>query len=233
MLCLFYVLLGRFCRQHWWPARTPDECAVGCVLAQNTRWERVVPVIESMRKTGLTDPAVICSTSTEVLAESLRGCGTHNRKARYLQSLCRVLVELGWNGRPDSLDRYETAYLRTRFLSVKGVGPETCDSLLLYLLGRPVFVVDAYTRRILNRHGFCSGATYEEIQELFHWALPQSVPLYNEYHALLVACGKTFCRPLPRCVECPVRHLSTPDLPETLGERIFGARGRFPSGHSQ
>ena len=201
-------LYARFGPQHWWPGQTPDEVAAGCVLAQNTRWERVVPVIERLRDRNLLSPARLASMREEDLAELLRGSGTHRRKARYLLGLTRFLTDLGWNGSSDSLARLDTASLRNDLLALGGIGPETADCILLYVLERPVVVVDAYTRRILSRHGLCdTHAGYEDLRRLFESELEPDPLLFNEYHALMVACAKTYCRPKPACEGCPLAGL--------------------------
>jgi endonuclease-3 related protein len=192
-------LYRRFGPQHWWPGQTPDEVAAGCVLAQNTRWERVVPVIERLRDRNLLSPAMLAEIREEDLAELLRGSGTHRRK---------FLTDRGWNGSPDSLAHLDTASIRHDLLALRGIGPETADCVLLYVLERPVFVVDTYTRRILSRHGLCDPhAGYEDLRHLFESELKPDPPLFNEYHALLVTCAKTHCRPKPACESCPLAGL--------------------------
>lgn len=200
----FERLYCHFGPQHWWPGDTPDEVIVGCVLTQNTRWENVERVIESIRERGLIDPRRYTKLSREELALRLRGCGTYRRKAEYLQNLGKYLLDRGWTGDPDSLSEVDTDVLRKELLAVRGVGQETADSILLYALHRPVFVVDAYTRRILSRHNMAADQHYDRIQRLFMDALPTETELFNEYHALLVTCGKTYCRREPLCGECPL-----------------------------
>jgi endonuclease-3 related protein len=202
---VYSLLLDHFGPQHWWPADTPDEILAGCVLAQNTRWERIVPVIEILSGMDLLSPARLAEIPLRKLALLLRGSGTFRRKADYLKGLAVFFHERGWPGESESLSSLDTPSLRRELLGLKGIGPETADCILLYVLERPVFVVDAYTRRILNRHSLCGAdESYEELQGLFHTALNPDPVLFNEYHALLVMCGKVYCRPKPQCDACPL-----------------------------
>jgi endonuclease-3 related protein len=205
---IYILLLGHFGPRHWWPGETPDEVLAGCVLAQNTRWERVVPVIEILRRRELLSPAALVLIETDELAELIRGSGTFRRKARYLKELAVFFRDRGWTGEPDSLSHLDTDALRNDLLKLRGIGPETADCILLYVLERPVFVIDAYTRRILHRHGLCRpDASCKELKSLFESELDPDTALFNEYHALLVSCAKTFCRPVPRCGDCPLAPL--------------------------
>lgn len=197
--------MEHFGPQGWWPGETSEEHLAGCVLAQNTRWDRVEPVIRRLKDMGLLYEYRLLGVPSEELAALLRGSGTYRRKAEYLRAVWAYMAELNWDGTPGSVS-LNTDSLRSGLLSIKGVGPETADCILLYVLERPVFVVDAYTRRILSRHRLCSEkASYAQIQALFHEALDPDAALFNEFHALLVACGKDFCRPVPRCGCCPLR----------------------------
>ena len=196
--------MDHFGPQGWWPGETPEEHLAGCVLAQNTRWDHVEPVIAELRKSGLLHGSNLLDTSLEELAEHLKGSGTYRRKAEYLRNVWAYMTDSGWDGTPDSIQG-ETAVLRSELLSLKGVGPETCDCILLYVLERPVFVVDAYTKRILSRHGLCrEKEAYSRVQEVFHYILEPDAEVFKEYHALLVACAKNYCRPVPRCRDCPL-----------------------------
>ena len=197
-------LLDHFGPQGWWPGETSEEHLAGCVLAQNTRWDRVEPVIARLRNSGLLLGSKLLDVSLEELAECLKGSGTYRRKAEYLQNVWAYMTNSGWDGTPESVTR-DTSVIRQELLSVKGVGQETCDCILLYVLERPVFVVDAYTKRILSRHGFCRDTdTCSVVQEIFHKILKADVEVFKEYHALLVACAKEYCRPVPRCRGCPL-----------------------------
>ncbi len=202
---LYSKLYAHFGSRGWWPGDTPYEHFIGCVLAQNTRWDRVVPVIQRMKQKNILVPEKYLQLRQDDLAEILKGSGTYQRKAEYLQIAGRYMLSRGWNGTPGSVTA-ETQILRNELLKLKGIGPETCDCILLYVLERPVFVVDAYTVRILSRHGFCTKkAKYEEIQLIFHSRLSSDVEMFKEYHALIVECAKQFCRPKPECTDCPLK----------------------------
>ncbi len=201
----------------WWPGDSWHEYFVGCILAQNTNWNRVVPVIERMKKIDILVPEKFLQLSKEQLSEVLRGAGTYRRKAEYLRIAGDYMLSIGWNGTPDSVTD-STDSLRKELLKLKGTGPETCDCILLYVLERPVFVVDAYTTRILSRHGLCSkNAKYSEVQKIFHGKFSPDVSMFNEFHALLVECGKQFCRPEPLCSNCPLNEAT--DTPWKLENR--------------
>ncbi len=188
--------------QYWWPGDTPWEVAVGAVLTQNTNWKNVEPAIKALKAAGLMSAAAVADLPTSDLAELIRPAGTHNVKARRLQAVARWwLAEAPQAANP----RTPLADVRKRLLAVHGVGEETADSILLYALNRTTFVVDAYTRRILQRHGLAGTRdSYATIQSRFMEHLPANSVLYNEYHALLVAVGKQWCRPTPRCRDCPL-----------------------------
>ncbi len=204
---VFRRLHNAFGPQHWWPGDGPFEVMVGAVLTQNTNWGNVERAIENLKKAGALAPAAIHGMSRERLAALIRPAGYFNVKAERLKSLVGFLVGR-YSGRVSRMKRVGTERLRRQLLDVKGVGPETADSILLYALERPVFVIDAYTKRVLSRHGIMdASASYDRFQELFHASLPGDVRLFNEYHALLVRLGKDFCRPRPRCERCPLSGL--------------------------
>ncbi len=201
---IYNLLYGHFGPQDWWPGDSYFEYFIGCILAQNTRWERVVPVIERMKSRGITAPSEFLQLDPEELAQVIRESGTYRRKAEYLQVAGNYMLSIGWNGSPDSVT-IATERLRNELLSLKGIGPETCDCILLYVLERPVFVVDAYTKRILLRHSLCDReAGYSDIQQLFTDSVETDIEVYKEYHALIVECAKKYCRPKPLCADCPL-----------------------------
>ena len=189
--------------QGWWPAQTPFEVMVGAVLTQNTAWTNVERALE--RLTGripLTAEAILGLDEAE-LADALRPSGYFNIKARRLRSFCRGFIAGGGLAGLSALD---TQTLRHHLLAIPGVGPETADDMLLYAFGRPVFVVDAYTRRVFSRLGLLRGDEgYETIRAAFEQALGPDVPLFNAYHALIVRHGKDYCRKRPRCDACCLR----------------------------
>jgi len=179
---------------------------VGAVLTQNTNWENVARAIANLKRAGVLDFAQLCAISPGALAELIRPCGYYNVKAKRLKALLAAMEE---RGGLDLFFQEETGPLRERLLAVNGIGKETADSILLYAAERPVFVVDAYTHRILNRHGLVpEECGYDELQEFFMDSLPRDPALFNEYHALLVRAGKEFCRKSsPRCQGCPLEDL--------------------------
>lgn len=201
---LFKTLLEHFGQLNWWPGETFYEIFVGCILAQNTRWERVVPVIAEMKRLDILAPQNYLALSIEELESVIKESGTYRRKAEYLRTAGEFMVSKGWDGTPSSVTT-ATEELRCELLALKGIGPETCDCILLYVLERPVFVVDAYTKRILSRHKLCSAkAKYSEVQKLFHKGVKADVSVYKEYHGLIVECAKQFCKTKPLCQLCPV-----------------------------
>lgn len=200
---IFDRLYRRFGPQHWWPARTDFEICVGAVLTQNAAWSGVELAIARLRQQGLLNLNGISQLKSSLLAQLIRPAGCYRVKAKRLKALVKWLQE---HGGLAALRQLPTARLRRELLQCYGVGPETADSILLYALKRPVFVVDAYTRRILSRHGIIDGREpYETVQQLFVRALPRSTRVYNEYHALLVRLAKTCCRSQPRCIGCPLQ----------------------------
>ena len=176
---------------------------VGAVLTQNTSWTNVERALQRMKGVVALEAAPIAALPVDVLADALRPAGYYNVKAQRLQALCRWVVD---QGGMETLHGMETQALRTGLLGVHGVGPETADDIVLYAFGRPVFVIDAYTRRLFARLGFVQGhETYEDMREHFERALPHDPVLYNEYHALIVEHAKTTCRTRPLCQECVLR----------------------------
>ncbi len=202
---MYQAMLETLGPQGWWPGRTRFEVIVGAILTQNTSWGNVARAIENLRRACALTPQALAAIPPVRLARLIRSSGYYNVKAgrvkrflgflrdRYGLNLSRMFAR-----RPSSL--------RRELLAVPGIGPETADSILLYAGRVPTFVVDAYTRRILSRHGLIApDASYDEMQALFMEALQPNAALYNEYHALLVAVGKEYCRPVPRCAACPLR----------------------------
>lgn len=198
-------LLDHFGPQHWWPGETPFEIMLGAVLTQNTSWRNVSLAIETLRQEGLLSFEALEALPTELLAEKIRPSGYYNQKARRLKGLLAAIRED--SGSLEAFFDQNTHTLREKLLAVKGIGPETADSIILYGAGKPVFVVDAYTYRILLRHDLIAeDADYEEIQDLFLGKLPTETPLFNEYHALLVRLAKEYCKKSnPLCDSCPLQ----------------------------
>ena len=207
---LYQHLFRYFGPQRWWPARSRFEVIVGAILTQNTAWTNVEKAIGAMRAARLLHPRGIDDAPQERLAQIIRPAGYYNMKAERLKQFTRFLLTR-YGGSVQRMFRGRRPGLREELLGISGIGEETADSILLYAGDRPIFVVDAYTRRVLERHGLIAAKTsYGEIQRLFMAHLPADPTLYNEYHALLVAVGKTYCRRVPYCDRCPLRY----DLPK-------------------
>jgi endonuclease-3 related protein len=204
---IYASLFDHFGPQQWWPGETPLEVLVGAVLTQNTNWVNVSRAIGNLQEENLLSFAALDSLPEAVLAEKIRPSGYFNLKARRLKNLLALIRQEEPAGDLDLFFSRETSTLREKLLSVKGIGPETADSILLYVAQKPVFVVDAYTYRMLTRHGLIGQETdYAEMQELFMDTLPADVKLFNEYHALIVRLGKEYCKKSrPRCQQCPLR----------------------------
>ena len=203
-MALYRRLLAAYGPQGWWPARDgPFEVMVGAVLTQNTAWANVERAIEALRAADALEPRALARMPPARLARFLRPVGYFNVKAQRLRAFCRFYLEAGGLR---ALGRLDTAALREQLLGVHGVGPETADDILLYAFGRPVFVIDAYTRRLLARQGLARGdEPYETLRAAFERALPPDTDVYGEYHALIVAHAKAHCRVRPVCEGCPVR----------------------------
>jgi endonuclease-3 related protein len=201
---MFALLSSHFGPQNWWPAETELEVMVGAVLTQNTNWKNVEKAIKNLKGKGLLSLEGLRSFAIAELAQEIRPAGYFNIKAKRLKNLIHFLVEQ-YKADLTLFLEDDTKRLRQGLLSVKGIGPETADSILLYAARRPVFVIDAYTHRILNRHGMTEEqTTYDELQALFMDHLTEDPALFNEFHALIVQAGKAYCRRIPVCNDCPL-----------------------------
>jgi endonuclease III related protein len=204
LLEIYERLTGYFGDLHWWPAAEPFEMMVGAILTQNTAWRNVEKAITALREKNLLTPAALFRLPEEDLAQIIRPSGYYHLKAGRLKAFVRFLME-EYGGCVAAMSAEELPGLRNKLLSVRGVGPETADSILLYGCHKPVFVSDAYTRRILLRHGIIpDDVKYHEIQLLFMENLPPDVHLFNQFHAMIVNTGKSFCRKTPQCTSCPL-----------------------------
>ena len=203
---IYRKLYASFGRQYWWPAKSPFEVMVGAILTQNTNWANVEKAIRNLKKRKVLFPKGLYGLSQAQLARLIRPAGYFNVKAKRLKEFLKFLFK-EYGGSTARMLSVDTSSLRRQLLCVNGIGPETADSILLYALSKPVFVVDAYTKRIFSRHKFIyEGAEYDEIQNLFMRHLKKDATLFNEYHALIVRLGKDFClKNKPRCGTCPLR----------------------------
>jgi len=204
---IFDRLHGFFGPQNWWPADTPFEVIVGAILTQNTSWKNVAHAVANLREHGLLSFEALCAVPEPLLAELIRSSGYYNQKARKLKAFCRHVCET----RHADLDRFlaqDTDTLRSELLRIRGVGPETADSIVLYAAHKPSFVVDTYTHRVFSRHGWVQESpSYDELRGFFMDCLEADVGLFQELHALLVRTGHLFCRKTPRCGGCPLEDL--------------------------
>jgi len=206
LMDMFRLMLEHFGHQNWWPADTAFEVMVGAILTQNTNWKNVEKAIANLTEKKLLDLNALHHVPAEILAKEIRPAGYYNLKAVRLKNLVDFVMDR-YNGNLDECLADETEDLRKGLLSVKGIGPETADSILLYAAKRPVFVIDAYTHRIMSRHHmFPEEGTYDELQNLFMYHLPDDHKLFNEFHALIVQTGKTYCKKRPVCEGCPLKN---------------------------
>jgi endonuclease-3 related protein len=207
LLAIYEKLFSYFGPQHWWPAQTPFEVIVGAILTQNTNWSNVEKAIDNLKKSYLLTPQKLYRLKQQKLARLIRSSGYYNIKAKRLKCFLEFFMKR-YKGDIRKLTERDDQILREELLAVGGIGPETADSILLYALNKPVFVVDAYTKRILARHKIVGpDATYSQIQTIFMQGLPKNEKLFNEYHALLVRLGKEYClKNEPKCRICPLRN---------------------------
>jgi endonuclease-3 related protein len=197
------LLLNAYGPQRWWPGDTRFEIMVGAVLTQNTAWTNVEKALANLKRNDALSAEAILAARASKLARWLKPSGYFNIKAKRVKALCRWLVE---QGGVKAVAKRPTDELRRELLAVHGVGPETADDILLYAFDRPVFVIDAYTRRIFRRMRLIAGDEgYEHLRQLFEKSLGEDAALYNEYHALIVVHGKDVCRTRPRCSGCCLR----------------------------
>ncbi len=206
LLDVYERLLAHYGPQHWWPAEEPFEVMVGAVLTQSTAWTNVEKCINNLKKVNILYPQGIRQISERDLAELIYPCGYYNAKAKKIKALAEWFGER-FHDNPDRMRAEGLEGLREELLKVYGIGEETADSILLYACVMPVFVIDAYTRRIVDRLGIQpEDEKYRHFQALFMDNLPTEVQLFNEFHALLVALGKDICRKRsPECKECCLR----------------------------
>lgn len=204
---IYKKLYNAFGPQHWWPGDTPFEIAVGAILTQNTNWGNVEKAIDNLKKEKALSAKAIHNMPISKLASLIMPAGYFNIKAKRLKEFINFLMN-DYHGSMERMKKEEINSLRHKLLSVNGIGPETADSIMLYALDKPIFVIDAYTKRVLSRHKILGhDESYEKFQGLFHSSLKKDMQLFNEYHALFVRVGKIFCKTKPICKECPLNGL--------------------------
>ncbi len=203
LIAIYETLLKHYGPQSWWPGETAFEIVVGAILTQSTAWENASKAISNLKSRKHLSVQAVCSMPHEVLAEIIRPSGYFNAKAKKLKAIAEWL-DVTCKGNIKQLTTIDTWALRSKLLNIYGIGPETADSILLYGLGKPVFVVDSYTKRVFNRLGLIppDGTGYDDFQRWFMHNLEASTKLYNEYHALIVKLAKDSCRKDPACQLC-------------------------------
>jgi len=210
LLNIYDRMVSHFGPSRWWPGDSPLEVMVGAILTQNTSWTNVERAIGRLKVEGALSASFLHQVDEAVLSEWIRPAGYFHIKAKRLKKFFNFYVR-EYQGDFQTMQNQPLEKLRRQLLSVNGIGPETADSILLYALGMPTFVVDAYTHRIFSRHRFIDeDIGYEDLRAFFMDRLPSDPPLYNEYHALLVRLGKTYCKKKsPRCEECPLKEMGS------------------------
>lgn len=207
LIQIYEKLFAAFGHQRWWPAKTPFETMIGAILTQNVSWMNAAQAVRNLEDAGMLDPHLLAAADTAEIARLIVPSRFYNLKAERIREFSGVYVaEFG--GDPTTMAAVETGALHERFLSVRGLGKETVDSILLYACEKPVFVVDAYTRRIFSRYGLLpEKASYDKTQHLFAENLSPDVGLFNDYHAQIVHLGSTTCKKSPLCDRCPIREV--------------------------
>ena len=202
---VFDRLYAKFGPMGWWPGDTQIEIIVGAILTQNTAWSNVEKAIANLKREDLLSPQALKDVGIERFSELIRPSGYYNQKAKKIKHFIEFLFS-SYEGSLNKMFETDTHPLRENLLRINGIGPETADSILLYAGNKPIFVVDAYTKRILGRHNLCSeNASYSEVQALFMENLLEDAKLFNEYHALFVRLGKETCKKRePLCKSCPL-----------------------------
>ena len=210
LLKIYNSLYNFFGPLNWWPGSSPFEVIVGAILTQNTAWSNVEKAINNLKKENLLDSQKLYRIKKEELAQLIKPSGYYNIKAQRLKNFVTFFFE-EFEGSIEKMFSGDGEELRKKLLKVKGIGPETADSILLYAGEKPFFVVDAYTKRIFSRHRLISKeAAYHHIQEFFYRNLPKEVKLFNEFHAQIVMLGKTRCTSKnPDCSKCPIAFLTS------------------------
>ncbi|MCX6111862.1 MAG: hypothetical protein NTY22_01040 [Proteobacteria bacterium] len=199
---IYLTLYEHFGWLDWWPADSDFEVCVGAILTQNTAWSNVEKAINNLKTKNMMSPGSINSASREDIARLIKPSGYFNQKAEYLKQFCTFLVKNSLN----KLKKMNMIKARDQILKVKGIGKETADNILLYALNFPIFVIDAYTKRVFSRIGLVKDdIIYDELQSFFHKKLLTDIEFFKDYHAQIVMLAKTYCKKTPECEKCPLR----------------------------
>jgi endonuclease-3 related protein len=209
LLLIYNSLLSRFGHQGWWPGDSPFEVIIGAILTQSVSWVNVEKAIKNMKEEGLLEPEKLYNKKISEIAPLIRSTRFYNEKAQKIKNFMNFLFD-EYDGCLQKMSDEDTEILRQKLLGIKGLGEETVDSILLYAFNKPVFVIDAYTKRIFSRYGLIKeGARYKEIQMFFLDNLPQDTALYNDFHAQIVNLGKNICKSSPDCTICQIKIINT------------------------
>jgi len=205
LIDFFESLLSYYGRQQWWPAENAFEVVIGAILTQNTVWTNVEKAIINLKTHRVLSPEKLEEIKEETLASLIKPTGFFNQKAKRIKTFLAFLNDK-YNNSIERMAQVNFEVIRSELLAINGIGAETADSVLLYACNKPTFVVDAYTKRIFSRIGYIiESMSYEELKQWIETRIPKNVPLFNEFHALLVTHGKQYCKTKPRCLECPVK----------------------------
>ena len=202
LLLIYKILLSEFGKQYWWPGETRFEVCIGAILTQNTNWQNVEKAINNLKRKNLLSPYTLEKIDLKKLAAFIKPSGYFNQKSKKIKEFLKWFKKYNYNF--EEVMKRDTFELRKELLNIWGIGEETADSILLYALDKPIFVVDAYTKRLFVRHNFIKekDAKYKNIQSIFMNNLPLDKNLFNEYHALIVKLGKIYCKKQPLCNKC-------------------------------
>lgn len=205
LLEIYETLIAALGPQHWWPAQTPFEVMLGAILTQNTAWRNAAAAIGNLRQNDLLSFERICGLGARDLEALVRPSGFYRQKAKRIKAFCDHIATK-WNGSVEEFLSLDMDSLRAELLSIRGIGRETADSMVLYAAFQPSFVVDTYTYRIFSRHGWVEESiSYDDLRDYFMEAMDPDVQLFQEFHALLVRVGNLYCRKTPLCQLCPLR----------------------------
>lgn len=202
---VYQILLDNYGKQNWWPAETKFEVVLGAILTQNTAWTNVERAIKKLKETALLDPEMLNKTKSEIIENLIKPSGFFRQKTKKIKNFLRFFINYDFSFEKLSKEKN----LREKLLKINGIGPETADSILLYALELPYFVIDSYTKRLSFRLGIINNnqIKYEDLQSIFESTLPKDVEIYKEYHALIVEHSKKHCKKTPVCLDCPISSL--------------------------
>ena len=204
LIQIYRKLLKHFGGQHWWPADTPFEVIVGAILTQQTTWKNVEKAINNLKENNLLSISSLTRVNLRRLERVIRSAGYFHQKAERLRGVCKYIYK-NYGNDLDKLFSKPIPNLREELLFLNGLGPETADSIILYAANKPIFVIDAYTRRMVHRLRITDLDKYEDLRKYFEKHLPNDLELYQEFHALIVELGKNYCKTKPDCPPCPLK----------------------------